>query len=577
MPKQHKYNLRKRKRDDTNPDIDEESVDGLEEDVELQDVEIYDAEDDEPQRKRRRLEKDLFPSVSSSGEASSDNNDDMEEDIEVVESGIQEDNEGEEDSDGGEYNPVIPVAMMELIGMGNSAAAAVKKIVEEIDKDEPTIFKIVNTPMNMEDRKNILQLYEIYRQQPCGTVEAFEMRKKLIGILNHLSKIDYDQRSRIDEEASKIPKITPSNAIYEMKEKIVDMQTSMQNKAELMEMLREYSETDMHSQSGEQIRERLNFALSLPYMKRSPPLMGTFGSLNELCIHVRKVLDEELYGMEQVKDELISVIVNKYKNPSSRLCVALKGEPGIGKTDICRAFAKAIGRPFELIALGSITDATALTGSMNWYVGSAPGLVLQTLRRFKVCDGIVLYDEVDKIMERDKSVENAMKDITDYTKNNHFRDTHLPELTHDISEMWPFFTLNSDDRLDPVLKNRLIIIPVPSYSSDEIVTIMTDYLLPKALVNFGMDPRYTITREGCLAIMEMTNDKSIRQVDGNLRKVLSKINTLMEASLPDGSMGGLKLSYSCSKITPDNKVIDRSVVKDLLSKGNGEWWKNMYA
>ena len=644
MSKKHRYNLRKRKQDENQPDAD---------DVYMQiedDKDIYDEEDlEEPHPSEKSKEKDLGM-VFDEESGSEDGLDDAESSASVqvgessdsdavdeqsliddfgnqsdkgdfgnqsdgdamdISSDSEQDSENIDGSDEVKDTPMkglVKAALDKAIkNIAHRSASsynaadeeddyisvvdeikmsglqdAVKDVANEIVKDEPTVMKIVSIPMTLADRKEILQLYEIYREMIPGTLEHYELRKRLVAMLNQLAKVGLNERIRVEEAISKIPKVNPVNSIFEMKKHIIGLQTDDGNKGALLEMVREYTESEhIMSNNTVNIKERLNMALALPYMKRSPPLLSkelTPRSLNKLCVHIRKVLDDELYGMEKVKDKLISVIVNKCTNPGSRMCVALKGEPGIGKTDICRAFAKAIGRPFELIALGSVTDSTSLTGSMNWYVGSSPGLVLQALRRAQVCDPVILYDEIDKMMEKDRTVENAMKDITDYTKNTQFRDTFLPELLHDISEMWTFFTLNNDTKLDPILKNRLTIISVPTYSFEELVIITTEYLLPRALVNYGMPKEmYTLTRDGCTAVIDAAGDKSVRQIDASLREILSRINTLRGVTLSDGTLGKLKLSYSCASVIKGEKVtIDRKVVQELATLESKGTWMSLY-
>lgn len=461
-----------------------------------------------------------------------------------------------------EYNPIEELGRDSMVYIKDA-----KDLVSKIKEDEPTIFKILQTPMSEEDRKELFLMYEIYKSAPERTMENYELRKRLVNTLTHLSKIDHAEHIRVTEEFSKIPKVSIANNIFEMKKKIVELNTTEKNKSALLEILREFIDSHDSNTNSIQLREKLNFALSLPYLKRSPSLLSNYHNLNELCVHVREVLDQELYGMDQVKDSLISVIVNKYNNPSSRMCVALKGEAGVGKTEICSAFAKALQKPFELIALGSISDATALTGSMNWYVGSNPGLILHALRRFGVCDGVILYDEIDKITEKDKSVENALKDITDYTKNNHFRDTYLPELDHDISQLWTFFTLNSEEKIDPILRNRLVVINVPSYNFEELVIITTKYLLPKALINLGLKKNsISLEREGCSYIINNSRDKSIRQIDASLRGIISKISTINALKLQDGTLGKMKLGYKCDLINKEHTIINERVAKDLMKR-----------
>jgi ATP-dependent Lon protease len=182
-----------------------------------------------------------------------------------------------------------------------------------------------------------------------------------------------------------------------------------------------------------------------------------------------------------------------------------------------------------------MTDSAALKGSSSVWVGGEASIILLFMKHAKISDGILMFDEIDKLGEdgRSKVVQHALLHITDYTQNSKFRDLFLSEISHDLSALWFLFAMNDDTHIDPVLRDRLHIIDVKPYDRKEMEIIMEKYLLPRAIKDVGMnehDHACIITADGKAAIFnEMDTDireSGVRAIDGLIRELVCRINAL---------------------------------------------------
>ena len=284
-------------------------------------------------------------------------------------------------------------------------------------------------------------------------------------------------------------------------------------------------------------------------------------------------IDAKLYGMKKVKQELIQILVNRITKPTAQgINLALCGNPGTGKTAVCRALAEALEVPFEVLSMGGMEDTSMIKGMSSVWSGSEQSIILQILAKMKVSNGIILIDEIDKLGEthHGKHVQYALLNITDYTQNKEFRDNYLRDFHVDLSKVWFVFTMNKMDKLDPAMRDRLYILNVPTYSKKEQAVIISKYVVPRALENVGMTKDdVTITEEGAIALLELMKDDvekaGVRPVEKEIKSIVSKINLLRTIMLPDGTTGKIETTYKI----PNFKmpfVLDADNVRRLFSR-----------
>jgi ATP-dependent Lon protease len=215
--------------------------------------------------------------------------------------------------------------------------------------------------------------------------------------------------------------------------------------------------------------EFIKQAVKLPFNKKNYDMPQ---STTELYFKFKKTLDNELFGMEKVKEELITTLCCKFKTPSSKnKVIALVGSPGTGKTTIARSIAKVFDLPFEQISVNSLENSSDLTGHNYTYVGSQPGRIAKCLIKMGCNNGVLFLDEIDKLSSKKKDIEDALMNILDYSQNNEFTDNYFQNIKLNLSNLTLVCSLNNISKLDTVLADRVKFIHVDDYTLDEKINI----------------------------------------------------------------------------------------------------------
>jgi ATP-dependent Lon protease len=266
------------------------------------------------------------------------------------------------------------------------------------------------------------------------------------------------------------------------------------------------------------IRSHLELILELPWNKATEEVID--------LAHARKVLDEDHYGLEEVKERILEILAVLKLNPHAKapiLCFV--GPPGVGKTSLGQSIAKALGRTFERQSLGGLHDEAELRGHRRTYIGAMPGRIIQAIRRAGVNNPVLMLDEIDKL-GRDFRGDPAaaLMEILDPAQNTKFRDNYL-DLPFDLSRVLFITTANALDTIPRPLLDRMEVLRLSGYTEEEKTEIARRYLIPRQLKETGLTPeQLTIAPEALRRVIgRYTREAGVRDLERSLGRVARKV------------------------------------------------------
>ncbi len=270
-------------------------------------------------------------------------------------------------------------------------------------------------------------------------------------------------------------------------------------------------------QEANVLRTYIETVMELPWLKT--------GKDDQDIHHAKEVLDQDHYGLQQVKDrvlEYLAVRILTKKGSSPILC--LVGPPGTGKTSIARSVARALNKKYVRISLGGVRDEAEIRGHRKTYVGAMPGRIAEAMRQAGVSNPLMLLDEVDKVSGDYKGdVSSALLEVLDGEQNVKFRD-HYVEIPIDLSGVLFIATANTTQTIPGPLLDRMEIIEVSSYTENEKFHIAKDYLIPKQLERNGLDSeKLTISDKALEKIIHnYTREAGVRNLERRIGEICRK-------------------------------------------------------
>ena len=323
--------------------------------------------------------------------------------------------------------------------------------------------------------------------------------------------------------------------VAELENRIAETKLSQEARDKAEAELKKLKNMSPMSAEATVIRNYLDWMLSIPWNNKS--------RVKKDLGKAQKVLDDDHYGLEKVKERIVEYLAvqqrsKKLKGP----IMCLVGPPGVGKTSLGKSVARATGREFIRISLGGVRDESEIRGHRRTYIGSMPGKIIQSLKKAKTTNPLILLDEIDKMGQDFRGdPASAMLEVLDPEQNGTFVDHYL-EVEYDLSNVMFITTANSYTMPGPLL-DRMEIIPLAGYTEDEKLEIAKQHLLDKQIKNSGLKKgEFELTDEALTDIIRYyTREAGVRNLEREIAKIARKAVTRI-----------IKREDEKISVTPDN-------------------------
>ena len=305
-------------------------------------------------------------------------------------------------------------------------------------------------------------------------------------------------------------------------------------------------------------------------------------NLNNFLMESRKILDETVFGMGSVKEEIIDFLVNFMNKGSSSGCIlGLQSSPGLGKTRICLALSKILKLPLAKISLGGISDASILVGHDSTYIGSKAGTIVQEIKKAGCMNFILCLDEIDKVSTEKTGVYGVLTHLLDETQNFDFRDNYLDGIPIDMSKVLFITTMNDTSLIDPIVLNRIKVINIPGLMLSEKVAIVKNYIIPEFSKEYKISILFTDSLIEYIISRKTKQESGMRLVRQNISTIFRRINTIHSLrNCVDNRK--IKLGFSYNDIILEysgrnNILVSKHIVDTLIKSDNdSSSWMSMY-
>ena len=298
----------------------------------------------------------------------------------------------------------------------------------------------------------------------------------------------------------------------------------------------------MSSASGEyhKINNWLNILNEIPFNKYyNIPIKNTDGN-DKICsflMNIRERMNSQIYGHKDAKEQIIRVLAQLISFPKAYgYIIGIQGSAGIGKTKLIKeGICNALNYPNAFISLSGTDDSSFLKGHSYTYEGATYGKICESLIKTGIMNPLLLFDELDKVSNTYKGQEiiNTLIHITDPVQNDKFNDRYFEEIDLDISRSMIVFTFNDEKLINPILRDRMIVINVKGYNNQEKIVLARDYLIPEILKQYNMKKGDIIFSDDVLIhiINNIEAEEGVRNLKRAINNIISWINMMIYVSI----------------------------------------------
>lgn len=474
------------------------------------------------------------------------------------------------------YVKYLDKEFIKLVKLTNESYLEALKAIEPLDKPEEFVDMIASYAITDEKvKQEILEILDIKTriekilERLKIEISIAALQKKLEGkVKNKVSKEQKEYYLReqlkvIQEELGEDE--AEQNQLEKYKERIDKSKITKEGKEKLSSELSRLKNMSSSSSEANVIRTYLDWVLDIPWGKYSKESIDV--------VKAREVLDNEHYGLDDVKDRIIEYLaVKKFSKSQKGPILCLVGPPGVGKTSIARSIAKAINRKYSRISLGGMRDEAEIRGHRKTYVGAIPGRIAYALKESKTMNPLILFDEIDKINSDYKGdPSDALLEVLDNEQNKDFRDSYL-EIPMNLSKAMFIATANTLDTIPRPLLDRMEVIEVTGYTYEEKFNIAKNHLVNKILDDLDIDRNLIDIKDSAIkeVIEGYTRESGVRGLERKLSSLIRKaLAEMLKSNKEKISINKKKVEELLGKRLFDFNKIDKL---DKIGVVNGMAW-----
>lgn len=405
----------------------------------------------------------------------------------------------------------------------------VGSILENIDDPGKLADLVVsNMKLKIEDSQLILEMTDPLKRLRkvndllSREVELSSMQAKIqSNVKDEISKSQRDyflreQMRAIHRELGELDE--KAQEVEEYRKKIKRAKMPKYAQEEAIKQLRRLEQMHPDSAESSVVRTYLDWLVEMPWSKSSRDVID--------IPKAKEILDKEHYGLQKIKDRILEYLSVRKLNPKMKgqiLCFA--GPPGVGKTSLGQAIARAMNRKFVRISLGGVHDEAEIRGHRRTYIGALPGRILQGLKQCGTRNPVFMMDEIDKLgadFRGDPS--SALLEALDPEQNDSFSDHYL-NLAFDLSDVMFILTANVTDTIPSALLDRMEVLNLSGYALEEKREIAETFLIPRQIKEHGLKPKMLQISNGVLTqiINEYTSEAGLRNLEREIGKICRKV------------------------------------------------------
>ncbi len=432
-----------------------------------------------------------------------------------------------------------------LSGLGKAIQPELSMVVQSVDEPGRMADLVAShLTLKVPEAQELLELDESVQR----LTRVNQTLEKEIGILEVQSQIQNRAREEMSktqrdyylrEQLRQIKHELGDGDVHgeemdELRSKVARVQLPEEARVEADKQVRRLDQ--MHAESAEAgvLRTYIEWLIELPWSVSSEDMLDLEAA--------RRILDEDHYDLEQVKDRILDYLaVRKLRGGSHGPILCFLGPPGVGKTSLGRSIARAMGRKFQRISLGGVRDEAEIRGHRRTYVGALPGRLIQALKSAGTNNPVMLLDEVDKLGADNRGDPSAaLLEVLDPEQNHTFRDHYLG-VPFDLSKVVFIATANQPETIPPPLRDRMETLRLSGYAEEEKLAIAERYIIPKQITEAGLTANeIVISREVTRRIVtEYTRESGLRELERLVAHLARKIARRVVEESARASSGGV--------------------------------------